>query len=401
MQDIIHNNQILTSFKQIKDIQDLVKYLNNLQNYEVQKLAQQTNKNLLRKDITEKAILYYAYGNKNRYSTFKIPKRKEGERTIKSPDPFLKKIQHLISITLQNVFTPYPQVTGFVTNRSIVSNASFHTNKKYVYNIDLEDFFTSISFYRVRAVLAKVKPFQLEYDIANIIAALCCDNDCLPQGAPTSPVLSNVVCMRLDARIYTLSKEVGFTYSRYADDITISSNRNIYTEKFKKNLFNIIKEEGFSLNKKKERLQRYNVKEEGKFIKERQQVTGIIVNKKTNVSRSVIRNIQAILFNWSKDGYNETAQSYKHYYLREQGNTRHKLKGKIPSLEMYLNGKIEFIGMVRGKDDALYQQLKLKFDTLCIKKKMSIEDISSILTIWKEEGIEIAMRRFYSISNLK
>ena len=352
------------------------------------------------KDMSIKAVKYFLYAKKNKYRTFEIAKKSGGTRTIKSPHPFLKRIQRLLNICFHACFYPMPTATGFVPGRSIVTNAQKHTGKKYVYNIDLKDFFPSINFGRVRAVLHKVPPFQLHADIAHIVANLCCEKGCLPQGAPTSPTLSNIVCQRLDAKLYHLSQEMNFTFSRYADDITISCNKNIFTEAFKIKLLAIIEAEGFQINPKKERLQRNHVKkEDGTYIRERQEVTGIIVNEKTNVPRHFVRNLRATIHNWEKYGYEIAAMLHRHFYPREKGFLRYG--GTIPAIEEVVHGKIEYLGMVKGKEDDTYRLMKLQFDSLCIKKEMTAEDLEIILDIWKKHGIKKAADRFYSRKNLK
>ena len=387
--------KIVTKFNKINNPTGFLGLLNELQEWE------DKDKKHARKSITIKAIRYYLYHKKDAYRTFEIPKKSGGTRQITAPDRFLKKIQRLLNIYFLFIFQPYSCVHGFLPQRNVVTNAKKHVGKKYVYNIDIKDFFPSISFFRVWAVLQKVPPFQLDKEIARIIANLCCHQQCLPQGAPTSPILSNIVCMRLDRKFYQLSKKMRFTYTRYADDITISCNENIFTEDFKTQVATILQEEGFSLNPAKERLQRYNVIENGKLIRERQEVTGIIVNEKTNVSRTYIRNLTALLHNWEnavgrygrQEGYNKTAKQYEYYYLREKGYTRYN--GNIPPMEHYVNGKIEYLGMVRGKDDPTYRWMLLKFDWLCIQQDITSEQIVEILAIWDKDGIEKAMKVFY------
>jgi len=291
-----------------------------------------------------------------------------------------------------------PTATGFVSGRSIVDNAKRHVGKKYVYNIDLKDFFPSINFHRVRAVLEKVPPFKLDHKIAVIIANLCCYENSLPQGAPTSPTLSNFICRKLDAKLYKLSKDRNFTFSRYADDITISCNRNIFTPEFKSLLTEIIKEEGFELNPKKERLQRNHVKSETGYIRERQEVTGIIVNEKPNVPRHFIRNLRAALHNWTKYGYDVASVQHAQYYTREKGFLRYD--GAIPALEDVIGGKLEYLGMVRGKEDSIYIDFKLRYDTLCMKDEYTALELEEIFQIAESKGLKSAMDRFYDKRNL-
>jgi len=390
----IYKDLIKTTFIKCATLKELVQLLNQIDvwRYENKHWKHQ------REVVTVKAVKYYLYGKKNKYSTFTIAKKSGGTRTISSPDQFLRKLQRLLNICFNSCFTPMPTATGFVEGRSIVDNAKKHTGKKYVYNIDLKDFFPSIQFARIRAVLTKVPPFKLHPDIAHIVANLCCFEGVLPQGAPTSPTLSNFVCKRLDAKLYYLARDGGFIFSRYADDITISSNKNIYTVEFKKQLFDIIESEGFQLNPKKERLQRNNVKKEDGYIRERQEVTGIIVNEKPNVPRHFTRNLRATLDCWYKKGYVIASTRHQYYYKREKGFL--KYKGQIPALEDVVGGKIEYLGMVRGKEDDTYRWMKLKFDELCMKQSYSIGDFEEVFALLESDDVKKAADYFYNKRNL-
>ena len=390
--------EIQSEFTSCKSIEELVCLLNKINTWRYINNPQWI---YLQKEISVQSLKYFLYGKKNWYSTFEIKKKSGGTRKITSPDQFVKQIQRLLNICFDACFTPMPTATGFVAGRSIVDNAKKHVGRKYVYNIDLKDFFPSISFHRVRAVLAKVPPFKLDHDLASIIANICCHEGSLPQGAPTSPTLSNFICKKLDAKLYRISKLQNFTFSRYADDITISTNKNIFTEDFKSQIATIIKEEGFELNSKKERLQRNNVKSPLKksgYIRERQEVTGIIVNEKPNVSRHFIRTLRATLFNWEKDGYEFTSLKHQKYYTREKGFL--KYNGAIPPIEEVVGGKIEYLGMVRGKEDNIYRLMKLQFDELCKQQKYTNQYFENILAIFDKDGVKKAADHFYNRKNL-
>lgn len=390
---VAKQQEIATAFKAISSLEELVVLLNRIQAWEHDNPYWKQKP----RPITVQALKYFLYARQDKYQTFEIPKKSGGTRTIKAPHRYLKMIQRYLNICLLAVFTPAPNVTGFVPGRNVVTNARMHTGKKYVYNLDLKDFFPGISFFRIWAVLTKVPPFRLDPEMARIVANLCCDNRCLPQGAPTSPVLSNAVCMRLDRKLYNLSRMLNFTYSRYADDITISSNEDIFYPQFRTLVFDIIEQEGFEVNLNKERLQKYNVIEDGALIRERQEVTGIIVNQKANVSRAYIKNLRAALHNWQFKGYEQAVAKYQYYYQREKGFVRYR--GEIPPFENYLAGKLEYLGMVRGKTDPTYRLLKLQFDTLCMKTDLTADELLEILQTWDEQGIKKAMDQFYNRQN--
>ena len=160
------------------------------------------------------------------YHSFFIPKRNDGFRQINSPNQVLKHIQRLI---LKQLNEKYENINnccsyGFEKNKNNIINAKKHSHKKYIFNIDLKDFFTQITQERVNGVLKSL------YDdkISDIISTLCCYNNCLPQGAPTSPILSNMVLNKLDKAILYFVSKKGLYYTRYADDITISGDYNFY-----------------------------------------------------------------------------------------------------------------------------------------------------------------------------
>lgn len=262
------------------------------------------------------------------YREFDIPKKSGGTRRIVVPSGILKGIQRSIAFMLQYVyFAPEPAM-GFVQGRSIKTNAEKHAGKRYVLNTDLSDFFPSIGTSQVRRALVL---HGISAEVAKLIASLCCwtDDDGkqkLPQGAPTSPVLSNMVCTRMDVRLFGLSKRFGLTYTRYADDITFSSNHSVYAKdgEFWKEFRDIIAQSGFSFNGKKTRLVTRKV---------RQEVTGLTVGEKVNVSRKYLKNLRAELHN-----------------MTEYGTTVSEWRKAA--------GKVNFVAMVRGKDDYRVNELQ-------------------------------------------
>ncbi len=394
----------------VTNLDELVLLLNDMQNL---RKALNPHYKYVNKAITAKHLKYLIYSKKSKYSTFEIAKKSGGVRIIASPNKLVKHIQTLTNIALQSLFTPYPTTTGFVTGRSIVTNAKKHINKKYVYNIDLENFFPSITYGRINAVLSKVPltsinkgvvftiddgiqapKSTLHPDVAHYIANICCYNGVLPQGAPTSPTISNIVCKILDYRLYKFAEKNSLVFSRYADDITFSSNQPIFTDEIKQQIFNIIIEQGFTLNKKKERLQIYGKDNEGVLHRDRQEVTGIIVNKRTNVSKIYLRNLKATIHNWEVMGYAEANKKHEKYYKNEKGFLRYN--GNLPKMEMVVGGKLEFLGMVRGKNDTTYRLLKLRFDQLCKKQQIDTVFLKEILDLWEDKGLKKAINRFYN-----
>jgi RNA-directed DNA polymerase len=301
--------------------------------------------------ITPKSISYWAFFAPNRYKKATILKKNGKVREISMPIAYLKLLQKCLNAILNIVFSElitkeYPAY-GFIPNRNIVQNANQHINRNFVFNIDLENFFGTISFRRVKTVL-QLSPFNLSDDLAFLIANLCCNEKCLPQGSPTSPVLSNIVCQRLDRKLRRFAKENHAKYTRYADDLTFSSKRDVFSEDFRIKLTQIIESEMFIINKDKTRLQTYT---------KRQTVTGLTVNEKVNVSQAYIRELRAMLHNWEKLGYWEAEAIFKANYANSKNM-------KTPTLQNFLSGKLLFLGLVRGKKDLVYLKYQGQFEKL-------------------------------------
>lgn len=291
--------------------------------------------------------------NKPIYFNFQIPKKSGSKRNILSPNESLKKIQVSLNNYLQAMYyyTKPKCVHGFVYNpysgqqkTYIVSNAQPHCNKKYLLNMDIKDFFPSITAKQVKEALMS-EPFNMSNEIAVIIALLGTYKKALPTGAPTSPILSNIVCLNMDKELEEFCVKHEITFTRYADDLSFSSNNRIENETISA-MKEIIHGFGFSLNEKKFRL----VTSKGKQV-----VTGLVVNKKVNVDRKYIRNLRAILYSWEKMGVELAAA--KHFGATDLASVNiHKFIRRIA-------GKIEFVGQVRGRDDGLYLRFIYKFHT--------------------------------------
>jgi RNA-directed DNA polymerase len=250
-------------------------------------------------------LIFYLYRVRptNNYSSFRIPKKSGGFRTISAPHTPLKIIQRKLNTILQDVYKPNPAVHGFTKGRSIVTNAVAQRRQKYVLNIDLENFFPSINFGRVRGMFIAV-PYNLPEKVATVLAQICCFSNALPQGAPTSPIISNMICAKLDGQLLKLAKGYRCIYTRYADDITFSTSMRKFPHalaslndstdnplEIGSDLNRIIKQNGFQINLNKVRLQPTS---------SRQEVTGLTVNRFPNVTRRYISQIRAMLHAWDK-----------------------------------------------------------------------------------------------------
>lgn len=266
---------------------------------------------------------------KSHYAYSLIPKRSGGTRLISSPKPKLRKAQEWV---LASVLKPLEQKVatcahGFLPGRSTVTNAREHLGKAIVVNLDLSNFFPSIGVLRVRGLFQR-----LGYSpaVATVLALLCTEpprrrvvydgisywvaagERGLPQGACTSPLLSNVIARTLDRRLTARATKLGFHYTRYADDLTFSApTREVNVGKLMAAVRHTAKDEGFALNEKKGRVQRRN---------RRQSVTGVVVNDKLAAPRDEIRRVRAALHQAKKKGI--------------VGDEKAKLRGKIAYFAM-------------------------------------------------------------------
>ena len=485
-QEQAHIDQIRTTFEKMQSREDLLHLLNEAKPmiygdkavpFELKQLTWHANPKL---------------GIK-RYAEFKIKKKSGAERCIHAPVKGLKSLQKTLSFVLQCVYEPHSAAMGFVRDKSIVDNAKLHVGSKYVYNIDLKDFFQSIDQARVWKCL-HLRPFNLNKDfshesqymnfedfqkeflkietdikflqyktngryfantsfgtiffspnfdkekeiyasfigctpsskiknplegeiklvnkipnssredIANTIASLCCTEmdverknesgkwekvkrNVLPQGAPTSPVLTNVVCQRLDFILSGVAKRFGLKYSRYADDITFSSMHNVYNaeSKFLIELHRIINEQGFYIKESKTRLQKDGYRKE---------VTGLLVNEKVNVQQRYIKQLRMWLYYWEKYGYERAYTYFLAQYLSDKGHVK---KGK-PDMASVIAGKLDFLKMVKSSENLLFTKLSNRYAALINKEQKDnfnrMNHLNSVLIKVFENGIDEAMK-FY------
>lgn len=336
----------------------------------------------------------YIVKPQNQYIQFKIKKKNGGQRLISAPTDKLKSIQSALSNLLLDCLDeiykskfPDSEITkqklkhskvlkikigsaknkqpslshGFERNRSIITNAMMHIGKKNVLNIDLEDFFGSFNFGRIRGFFIKNENFKLDSNIATVIAHIACYNGELPQGSPCSPVITNLIAHSLDIRLAALAKKHSCTYTRYADDITFSSREEAFPSSIMrqegggyiagKKLRSEIRRAGFSIKESKTRIQ---------YADSRQDVTGLIVNKKPNVRREYWRTVRAQCNSLFKNGmFVEVAGEEQ-----TDGNI-HVLEGRlnfIDQLDHYnrLRQKPALDPNYHLKRDALVQQGKAK-----------------------------------------
>ncbi len=287
------------------------------------------------------------------YHHYSIRKKRGGERQIFAPENKLKSIQKRLNYFLQAYYLwiKPEEVHGFVVNPrylgascNIVENAKRHTGKKHILNIDLKDFFPSVTAKQVKEIFSSGY-FNFNESIATALTLLTTYEGKLPTGAPTSPVISNFVCLKLDKDLKKFCNENNLTFSRYADDLTFSSNLLISSDTVL-DIISMIKKNNFLINEKKLRL-----KSSGR----KQTVTGLTVNEKVNVDRKLLKKIRAMLHDMTTVGI-DTA-TFRHFHLNGKVEPGHREK-----FINRLKGYIHFVGQVRGKDDPFYIRQKSLFD---------------------------------------
>lgn len=297
------------------------------------------------------SFLLYVKPRELTYREFEIAKASGGKRQIAAPNRELKLLQQRLAAVLLDCREELEpailrgrsrnQVShAFLHNRSIFSNARSHRRRRYVFNLDLSDFFGSINFGRVRGFFIKDRRFKLQPRVATLIAQIACYRNGLPQGSPCSPIISELIGRILDQRLIALAKSLDCTYSRYADDLTFSSNRLIFPREIAvgeehqwtvgMELQNIIRRSGFSINVAKTRMQ---------YRDSRQVVTGLVVNRFINVRNEYRRLVRAMVHRLQRTG------GFEHVSIsrRPDGDVRESRSGKVDEL----HGMLGFINQAK------------------------------------------------------
>ena len=249
--------------------------------------------------------IFFGENKGSLYRSFSIPKKSGGVRQIEAPCKRLKEIQRWIKDEIVDKFVVSEYATGFRKNMSIVDNARKHVGKELVINMDIQNFFPSVTY---ADILLMFMYIGYRKDVAHLLTKLCTNaENVLPQGSPASPSISNHILLRLDKRLGRLAESIGADYSRYADDITFSGKRNISSIIYL--VEQIVEEEGFKVNKNKTRLQYNN---------QRQEVTGLIVNNKISVSAAIeneIRNAIYFIRKYGVDDHMKHIGCNKSFYM--------------------------------------------------------------------------------------
>jgi RNA-directed DNA polymerase len=310
-------------------------------------------------EISEMLVLLYKAPDSERYRHFDIPKRSGGMRRISAPHGLLRQMQDKLHVAFKAHYDAHPRAHGFIEKRSIATNAAEHVGKRWVLNVDLVDFFPSINFGRVRGLFMK-PPFEMAPAAASVCAQIVTYRNGLPQGAPTSPVLSNFIAATLDRKLLRLARQHKLAYSRYADDITFSTNLAQFPpsvairEQIDGGGFKVVAGDaleqavmmsGFAINGNKVRIQGHGVQ---------QSVTGLVVNGRINVERERIRKIRAMLHAWGKFGLDAAAAEHFAKYHTSRRRVKRAQGGAFRNI---VYGQLSFLRMIRGSDDPVFLKL--------------------------------------------
>ena len=299
----------------------------------------------------------YAYpGNRIFYSILIIPKKDHSPRLIEAPCNDLKRILRKITDQLTYIYQPPACVHGFVCSKSVATNAHSHVNKYFVSSFDIKNFFPSISAKRVRGLFKNIFSYAND-NLIDLLTNLVTLHKHLPQGYPTSPIISNMICLQMDKQITKYCKEKHLFYSRYADDITISGNSkrlisNIFISSKAEDLTlcpdfsNIIENNGFSLNPQKTHIS---------FKSDRQTVTQIIVNKKCNIPREVYRSLRVLFYNWQKNGWQYAANEYAkfisdHHYISFRNDVNSPMLTDEQLFKKHIRGRLAYYTMIDAQN---------------------------------------------------
>ena len=325
-------------------------------------------------------LRFFAYNRKiskvSHYKRFQVPKKSGGQRQISAPMPRLKALQYWILENILYKITLHEKAHGFVPEKSILSNAAPHVGSDVVINLDMKDFFPSIALHRVKGLF---KAMGYSEQIATILGLLCTEPDVdevildgqkyfaqkgerkLPQGAPTSPAITNVICYKLDRRFEGLAKKERWAYTRYADDLTFSANGKA-AQNVNRILWSaqqIVEDEGFTLHPDKVRVMRKGNKQE---------VTGIIVNDKMGVDRKTLRKFRALLHQIEQNGIEgkkwgnghilNTIQGYANFVAQVKPEQGAKLKKQVQAILHNLTATVDTRKAVQAEIEANPQALK-------------------------------------------
>lgn len=341
-----------------------------------------------------------------KYRLFSIEKRSGEERKIAHPREDLKAAQSIVKNELEKLYTAPECVHGFHRNRSIKTGASVHVGATHILKIDIKDFFNTITSPRVRGLLKKVIPGASE-DFYRLLTDIICHEQALPQGSPCSPIISNMILYRMDREIQSECFKYKLIYTRYADDITISTKLRSFPIKFAYNtieagkrivklgpILDIIFESNFfEVKDNKTKL----VSHHGKMI-----VTGLLVNKKLNLDRKNARSLRTIIHNIESSENHDVGM--KKFYEKHFRKSFAKITpADIVHAKKYIRGRLYYLRHVKGDYDPTYRRLASRYKALDSKFNFDHRkvDLSHIKVIVRTEGTTDIEHLKLALRNLK
>lgn len=351
------------------------------------KLASASNRRelafLLRVPLQTLTDLLYFKSDKEKYYTFSIPKKSGGRRVIVAPNEPLKTIQKNLASILSDDYEEIKSeqkrqlqiAHGFLHQKNILTNADIHRNKRFVLNLDLKNFFDSFHFGRVRGYFLKNRYFLLNKDIATLVAQLACYGGKLPQGAPSSPIITNLICSIFDYRIWKIARKYHLDYTRYADDLSFSTNEKRFIEKktdFLNDVITEIEQSGFALNISKTRFQ---------LKWSRQMVTGIVVNSKLNTPREFYKSTRSMANHLYKTGK---------FYIDDKEGSLAQLEGRFSFIYQVVSHNREHVKSGSFKNYQLANELSSREKDYCrflFYKNFLANEKPVILTEGKTDSI--------------
>lgn len=366
--------------------------------------------------IPDRSLRYFLYKKRpeNMYRSFEISKKDGSKRSISAPDRELREVQRKLANILSAVYDPKVCAYGFIPSKNIVGNAENHAKKRLILNIDLKDFFHQIHFGRIRGMLMKA-PYNIGVEAATTIAQLACLNGRLPQGAPSSPVLTNMICVPLDNALMRLAKKTGCVYTRYADDITFST----FSKEFDKSLVYIENQEVCIGNELAKVLQKNSFEINPQKISlrarsSRQEVTGLTVNEFPNVRRSYVRQLRAIMHSCEKYGILNAAKVYIKKGLCKKPTVcsivddANAADNVVNWFKLVIIGKINYIKQVKGERSLTYLSFAQQYNKLFEENRFDLTELHRFETTVKnstfilqyEQGEEFIQGSSFYINGL-
>lgn len=300
--------------------------------------------------VSDKKLIYILYAKRTEsfYTSFEVSKGNGGIREINAPLKEIRFFQDKLKDIFSNIYAlkPRKSATGFLCGKSIIDNAKPHLNSLCILNIDFKDFFNQINFGRVLKMLEK--GFNIKHDVAVVLTQILTVHGKLPQGSPSSPIITNLICSRMDNQLEKFSRKYNIKYTRYADDLTFSTKNNEFNHKvceyvdnsviLGEELIKIFEYNGFEVNPEK------------LFIrtrKNRQEVTGLVINEKLNVRKDYVKNLRAALHNASKD-------------IKKESNNQ-------------IYGKLQYLRMIKGEEDKLFLKYACQYNDIFGEKFSNAE----------------------------